>query len=67
MYSRSELVGSGGRYIVVSLCSLVFDMAEMRRPSGACMSTESRDVGCAEISNVHAGAASRSGLMGCGV
>ena len=65
MSSWSELVGRKGRYIFVNLCSLVFGMAVMRRPSGAWISTKFRDVWCAVISNVPVGAASRSGLMGC--
>ena len=38
-------VDTCGRKIFVSLVSLAFDSGEMRRPSGACISTESRFVG----------------------
>ena len=34
-----------GRYMFVSLCSLAFMIGEMRRPSGAWSSTESKEAG----------------------
>ena len=60
---KVELV-SCGWYMFKSLRSLVSGIVEMRRPSGACSSTESDKVGWAVISNVHVGTASRSGLIG---
>ena len=62
--SGSVCVDSCGRYIFVSLVSLAFDIEEIRRPSGACISTKSREVGWEVTSKAPVGIASRSGLMG---
>jgi len=43
--SGSVVMDSWGRYIVVRLWSIYFRIGEMRLPSGAWSSTESRDVG----------------------
>ena len=43
--SWSVVVDSWVRYIIVSLWSIDFRIGEMRRPSGAWSSTESRDEG----------------------
>ena len=40
-----------GWYIFVSLCNLAFRIGEMRRPSGAWSSTESKEVGWEVISS----------------
>ena len=58
------VVVSCGLYMFESLRSLGFEIVEMRRPSGPCSSTVSAKVGCAVISNVPVGMASRSGLIG---
>jgi len=55
---------SCGLYMFESLCNLAFRMGEMRRPSRACSSTESWEVGLEVISNAPMGTASRSGLIG---
>ncbi len=52
------------RYMFVSLFSLALVMGEMSRPSGACSSTESCEVGWLVISNAPVGTASKSGLIG---
>ena len=39
------VVDSCGWYIFVSLCNLAFMIGEIRRPSGAWSSTESREMG----------------------
>ncbi len=62
--SGNVYVESFGRYIFASFCSIAFDIGEMRCPSGACMRTEFKVVGCEVISNALVGVASRSGLMG---
>ncbi len=62
--SGSVCVDSCGRYIFESLVSLAFDIEEIRRPSGACISTKSREVGWEVISKAPVGITSRSGLMG---
>ena len=52
---------------VVHFCefvNLTFRIGEMRRPSGALSSTESKEVGWEAISNAPLGTASRSGLIG---
>ncbi len=61
---RSVFVGSCGRYIFVSLCCLALRIGEMRRPSGAWSSNESKEVGWGVISNHPVGMASRSGFIG---
>ncbi len=53
-----------GRYIFASLVSLAFDIGEIRRPSGACIRTKSKEVGREVTSKAPVGIASRSGLMG---
>ena len=63
--SGKVIVGSCGLYMFDSLRSLGLEIMEMRRPSGSCSSTVSDKVGCAVISNVRVGAASRSGLIVC--
>ena len=65
MASKRVFMGCCGRYIFVNLCNRAFKIGEMRRPSGACSSTEFEDVGCEVISNEPVGMASRSGLVGC--
>ena len=44
--------------------NLTFRIGEMRRPSGALSSTESKEVGREAITNVPVGTASRLGLIG---
>ncbi len=63
--SGKVIVVSCGLYMFESLRSLGLEIVEMRRPSGPCSSTVSDKVGCAVISNVPVGMASRSGLIGC--
>ncbi len=63
--SGKEIVVSCGWYMLEILRSLGLEIAEMRRPSGPCSSTNSVKVGWAVISNVPVGTASRSGLIGC--
>ena len=58
------IVESCGRYIFVSFCNLAFGIGEMRRPSRAWRSTESKEVGWEVITNDPVGTASRSGLIG---
>jgi hypothetical protein len=53
-----------GRYIFVSLCNVAFVRREMRSPSGAWSSTESKEVGWEVITNAPMGTASRSRLIG---
>ncbi len=60
--SGSVCVDSCGRYIFASLVSLAFGIEEIRRPSGACRSTNSREVGWEVTSKAPVGIA--SGLMG---
>jgi hypothetical protein len=55
---------SCGWYMFVSLCSLALRLGEIKRPSGACSSTESKEVGWDVISNAPVGTPSRSGLIG---
>jgi len=43
--SERVVVVSCGRNMFVSLCSLAFRIGEMRRTSGAWISTESKEVG----------------------
>ncbi len=62
--SGSVCVDSCGRYIFASLVSLALATEEIRRPSGACISTMSREVGREVTSKAPVGIASRSGLMG---
>ena len=62
--SGNVCVESCGQYIVASFCIIAFNIGEMRRPSGACMRTEFKVVGCETISNAPVGVASRSGLRG---
>ena len=54
---------SCGLYMFESLRSLVLEIVEMRRPAGACSSTESDKVGWAVISNVPVDTVFRSGLI----
>ena len=54
-----------GLYMLDSLRSLVFEIVEMRRPSGPCNRTVSAEEGWAVSSKFPVGAASRSGLIGC--
>ena len=49
--SGSVVVDYCGRYIIASLFSLAFRIGEMRRPSGACNSSESKEVGWEVITN----------------
>ncbi len=58
------VVVSCGWNMLVSLCNLAFRMGEMSFPFGACISTESKDVGWEVILNAPVGTASRSGLIG---
>jgi len=60
--SGKVVLDSCGWYIFVSSCSLALRIGEMRRPSGAWSSTESKEVGWEVISNAPVGSASRSGL-----
>ena len=60
---KVELV-SCGWYMLESLRSLALVIMEMRRPSGAWSSTESKEVGWEVISNAPVGTVSRSGLIG---
>ena len=62
--SDKVVVDSCGWYMFVSFCNLALRIREMRRPSGACSSTESKEVGLEVISNAPVGIASRSGLIG---
>ena len=62
--SGSVCTDACGRYIFASLVSLAFDIEEIRRPSGACRSTNSREVGWEVTSKAPVGIASKSGLMG---
>ncbi len=62
--SGSVCVDSCGRCIFASLVSLAFDIEEIRRPSGACISTKSMEVGWEVTSKAPVEIASRSGLMG---
>ena len=62
--SGSVCAGACGRYSLASLVSLAFDIGEISRPSGACISTESKEVGWEVTSNDPVGIASSSGLMG---
>ena len=62
--SWSVVVGSCWRYINVSFCSLAFRIEEMRSPSGAWSSTDSKEVGWEVISNASVGTALRSGMIG---
>ena len=55
---------SCGWYMFESLRSLALGIVEMRRPSGAWSSTESKEVGWVVISNAPVGTASKSGLIG---
>ena len=62
--SGSVCADACGRYIFASLISLAFDIGEIRRPSGACIRTKSKEVGWEVTSKAQVGIASRSGLMG---
>ena len=62
--SGKVIVVYWGLYRFESLRSLGLDIVKMRRPSGPCSSIMSERVGCAMISHVPVGMASRSGLMG---
>jgi len=62
--SGKEELESCGWYMFDCLRNLGLVIVEMKRPSGACSSTESGKVGWAMISNVHVVTASRSGLIG---
>ena len=62
--SRSVVVDSCGRYIIMSLFCLDFRIGEMSRPSGIWSSTESKVVGWDVITNNSVGTVSRSGLIG---
>ena len=61
--SGKVVVVSCGWYMFVSLCNLAFRMGEMSLPSGACSSTEYKEVGWEVITNAPVGTASRSGLI----
>ncbi len=61
---RSVVVGSGGRYINLSLCSRGLVISDTRRPSGACRSANSGFVGWYVISKDPVGKVSESGLIG---
>ena len=63
--SGKVMAVSCGWYMFDSLRSLGLVIVEMSFPSGPCSSANSVRVGCAVISNVPVGMASRSGLMGC--
>ncbi len=60
---KVELV-SCGWYMLESLRSLALVIMELRWPSGAWSSTESKEVGWEVISNAPVGTVSRSGLIG---
>ena len=60
----SAVVDSYGRYIIMSLWSLAFRIGEIRRPSKAWSSNESKEVGWEVILNDPVGTASRSGFIG---
>ncbi len=62
--SERVVVETYGRYIFMSLCSVAVLMGEMSRPSGACSSTKSSEVGWWVISNAPVGTASMSRLIG---
>jgi len=56
---------SCGWHMFDSLHSLTLVIVEMRRPSGALSSIESKEVGWEVNSNAPVGTVSRSGLIGC--
>ena len=58
------VMNSCGWYMFVSFCNMALRIGEMRRPSGAWSSTESKEVGWKMISNAPVGTESRSGLIG---
>ncbi len=62
--SGRVVVEACGRYMFVSLFSLAFVMGEMSRPSRACSSTESCEVGWLVITNAPVGTVSKSELIG---
>ena len=53
-----------GWYMLESLRSLALVIVEMRRPSGACSSAKSKEVGWEVISNAPVGTVSRVGIIG---
>jgi hypothetical protein len=62
-FGKVSLV-SCGWYMFESLRSLALEIVEMRQPSGAWRSTESKEVGWAVISNAPVDTASKAGLIG---
>ena len=64
MESWSVDVGSGGRYSSLSLLILGCVIGDIKRPPGACRSTESEHVGCWVNSKDPVSTASKSGLVG---